>query len=159
MWGEQGDGEQQVVDERSGDGRGINDDMVTMLGELFTSQAFLEAHNQLQQMETAPGCNLPRRIVVLMFWSDEMQLMSFSDVKLWPLYVFFGNNSKYERGQPFTRLCNHVAYFETVSGYTMPGCIALSSDLDMTASRRLQRFCTQLCWRQTPQRLIFHALS
>ena len=119
--------------------------------ELFTSQAFLEAHNQLQQMETVPRCNLPRRIIALMFWSDAMQLMSFGDAKLWPLYVFFGNNSKYERGRPFARLCNHVAYFETVSGYTMPGYIALSSDLDMTASRQLQRLCTQLCQRQTPQ--------
>ena len=128
-------------------------------GKLFTSQAFLKAHNQFQQMEAVPRCNLPRQIIVLMFWLDAMQLTSFGDAKLWPLYIFFGNNSKYERGQPFARLCNHVAYFETVSGYTMPGCITLSSDLDMTASRRLQRFCTQLCWRQTPQQLIFHTLS
>lgn len=87
-------------------------------GELFTSQAFLEAHHQLQQMETAPGCNLPRRIVALMFWSDATQLTSFGDAKLWPLYVFFGNNSKYERGKPSAHLCNHVAYFQSVSVYT-----------------------------------------
>ena len=46
---------------------------------------------------------------------DTMQLTSFGDAKLWPLYVFFGNQTKYRRGQPSAKLCSHVAYFQTVS--------------------------------------------
>jgi len=62
-----------------------------------------------------PGCTLPHHIVALMFWSDATQLTSFGDAKLWPLYVFFGNQTKYRRGQPSAKLCSHVAYFQMVS--------------------------------------------
>ncbi|KIJ58126.1 hypothetical protein HYDPIDRAFT_34472 [Hydnomerulius pinastri MD-312] len=43
------------------------------------------------------------------------QLTSFGDAKLWPLYVFFGNQSKYKRAQPSAHLCSHAAYFQTAS--------------------------------------------
>ncbi|KAF8838875.1 hypothetical protein BDN67DRAFT_880706, partial [Paxillus ammoniavirescens] len=82
--------------------------------ELFTSRVFLEAHQQLQESTPEPGCNLPRRIVALMFWSDSTQLMLFGSAKLWPLYAYFGNESKYMRGKPSAQLCTHVAYFQTL---------------------------------------------
>ena len=43
-------------------------------GELFTSQAFIEAHQKLQDLHPEANCILPQRIVALMFWSDVMQL-------------------------------------------------------------------------------------
>jgi hypothetical protein len=49
-----------------------------------------------------------------MFWSDATQLANFGDAKLWPLYMFFGNESKYQRGKPSSNRCEHVAYFESV---------------------------------------------
>ncbi|KAF9227536.1 hypothetical protein BS17DRAFT_793237 [Gyrodon lividus] len=64
-------------------------------GELFTSRAFLQAHQQLQESPPETGCTLPRRIITLMFWSNSTQLTSFGSAKLWPLYVYFGNESKY----------------------------------------------------------------
>ena len=87
----------------------------TVYGELFTSKSFLDAHRKLLESPPVPGCTLPRRIVALMFWSDATQLTSFGDAKLWPLYVFLGNQTKYRRGQPSAKLCSHVAYFQTVS--------------------------------------------
>ena len=84
-------------------------------GELYTSKVFLDAHRELLESPPEPGCTIPRRIVALMFWSDATQLTSFGDAKLWPLYVFFGNQTKYRRGQPSAKLCSHVAYFQTVS--------------------------------------------
>ena len=83
-------------------------------GELFTSKSFLDAHNQLQVAPYEPGCELPCRIVALMFWSNATQLTAFGDAKLWPLYMYFGNESKYVRCQASAHLCNHVAYFQTV---------------------------------------------
>ena len=83
-------------------------------GELFTSKTFLDAHNQLQSSPREPGCEMPRRIVALMFWSDATQLTAFGEAKLWPLYMYFGNESKYARCQPSAYLCNHVTYFQTV---------------------------------------------
>ena len=64
-------------------------------GELYTSPAFLDAHRDLQESPGEPGCRLPRVVVAMMFWSDATLLTSFGNTKLWPCYLFFGNESKY----------------------------------------------------------------
>jgi hypothetical protein len=84
-------------------------------GELYTSPAFVDAHCDLQNSPAEPGCNLPRVIVAMMFWSDSTHLTSFGNTKLWPSYLFFGNESKYRRCKPTCHLGNHVAYFCAVS--------------------------------------------
>jgi hypothetical protein len=84
-------------------------------GELYTSAAFIDAHREVQEMPGEPGCDLPRVVVALMFWSDATHLTSFGNAKLWPAYLFFGNESKYRRCKPTCHLCNHVAYFQTVN--------------------------------------------
>jgi Plavaka transposase len=83
-------------------------------GELYTSSAFLDAHRELQESSGEPGCNLPRVVVAMMFYSDGTHLTSFGNAKLWPCYLFFGNESKYRRCKPSCHLCNHVAYFQAV---------------------------------------------
>jgi hypothetical protein len=84
-------------------------------GELYTSPAFVEAHRDLQNSHREPGCDLPKVVVAMMFWSDGTNLTSFGQKKLWPAYLFFGNETKYHRCKPTCHLCNHVAYFESVS--------------------------------------------
>lgn len=86
-------------------------------GELYTSPKFIAAHQDLQQSPPEPGCDLPRVIIALMLWSDATQLTSFGDAKLWPLYLFFGNDSKYLRCKPTCHMCSHVAYFVKVKSY------------------------------------------
>ncbi|KAG6912696.1 hypothetical protein DXG01_012806 [Tephrocybe rancida] len=83
-------------------------------GELFTSDSFLSAHRELLQSPPEPGCQAPRAIVALMMWSDATHLTSFGEAKLWPAYLFFGNNSKYSRCRPSRHLANHIAYFRKV---------------------------------------------
>ena len=87
---------------------------ICLHGELYTSPSFVEAHQYLQASPREPGCDLPHAIVALMFWSDETNLSSFGHTKLWPLYLFFGNESKYRRCKPSNGLCEHVAYFQQV---------------------------------------------
>ncbi|KAG1779354.1 hypothetical protein EV702DRAFT_966381 [Suillus placidus] len=87
---------------------------VSIYGDLYTSPAFHEAHTKLQDSPAEPGCNLPRAVAGLMFWSDATQLTSFGNAKLWPTYMYFGNESKYRRCKPSLNLSNHVAYFEMV---------------------------------------------
>ena len=84
-------------------------------GEIYTSSSFESAHQALQDSPGEPGCQLPCCVVALMFWSDETLLTSFGKTKLWPVYMFFGNESKYRRCMPSLNLCNHIAYFESVS--------------------------------------------
>jgi hypothetical protein len=88
---------------------------IRVQGELYTSPAFVDAHQELQDLPGEPGCDLPRVIAALMFWSDSTRLTSFGKAKLWPLYLCFGNDSKYRRCKPSCHLCEHVAYFQWVS--------------------------------------------
>jgi hypothetical protein len=82
-------------------------------GELYTSEAFIEAHNKLQEQAPETGCNLPRVVLGLMFASDGTQLTSFSTAKLWPVYLTIGNESKYRRSKPSCQAFEHIAYLET----------------------------------------------
>lgn len=68
---------------------------VDIQGELYTSPAFIDAHHELQELHGKVGCELPRVVAALMFWSDAMQLTTFGNTKLWPVYMYFGNKSKY----------------------------------------------------------------
>ena len=87
-------------------------------GKIYTSLSFECAHQALQDSPGEPGCQLPHCIIALMFWLDETLLTSFGKTKLWPVYMFFGNKSKYRHCMPLLNLCNHIAYFESVSPYT-----------------------------------------
>jgi hypothetical protein len=87
---------------------------VRVYGELFTSDAFIEAHHELQESPGEPGCELPRVVIGLMFASDGTQLTSFSTAKLWPVYLMIGNESKDRRSKPSCHAFEHVAYLETV---------------------------------------------
>ena len=90
---------------------------VCLQSELYTSPIFNVTHQELQAATGEPGCNLPRVVLALMFWSDGTHLTHFGKAKLWPVYMFFGNESKYRRCKPSEDLCEHIAYFEDVCYY------------------------------------------
>ncbi|GBE78097.1 hypothetical protein SCP_0109790 [Sparassis crispa] len=78
--------------------------------ELYSTDAFIDAHEDLLQKPQEPGCTLERSISALMFWSDSTHLASFGNASLWPLYLFFGNQSKYICCKPRAAACHHIAY-------------------------------------------------
>lgn len=83
-------------------------------GELYTSEAFLTAHRDLQEGPSEPGCSLEKVVVGCMFGSDLTHLTQFGEHKLWPLYMGFANESKYLRTKPSTKKVEVVAFFEQV---------------------------------------------
>lgn len=83
-------------------------------GEMYTSQVFIDADRELQASPHEEGCNLPRAIAGFMFWSDATHVAQFGTAKLWPLYGYFANQSKYDRGMPTARASHQVAYFQGV---------------------------------------------
>lgn len=87
-------------------------------GELYHSDAFIEEHRRVQNCSPPPpddpGCKLEKIIAALMFWSDSTHLTNFGTAKLWPIYLFFGNLSKYIRSRPSSGACNHLAYIPSV---------------------------------------------
>ncbi|TFK25959.1 hypothetical protein FA15DRAFT_638473 [Coprinopsis marcescibilis] len=82
--------------------------------ELYNSNAFIRAHQEVHNLLNNPQCTLPRVVVGLMFWSDQTHLTSFGGSKAWPLYMCFANESKYRRCKPNSDLCHQIAYFETM---------------------------------------------
>ena len=87
-------------------------------GELYHSDAFIKEHHRVQNRSRPPpddpGCKLEKVIAALMFWSDSTHLANFGTAKLWPIYLFFGNLSKYIRSRPSSGACNHLAYIPSV---------------------------------------------
>ena len=116
---------------------------VRVHGELYTSAAFISEHKKLLDSEPEPGCSATRAIVALMFWSDATQLVTFGNAKLWPCYMYFGNDSKYQRAAPSRRLSHHIAYFQSVRMF-LTLQYSLDRSLCLAASGVLQRFCFEL---------------
>lgn len=58
---------------------------------------------------------LPRYVVGLMFASDSAMLASFGTASIWPVYLMYGNESKYRRGRTSLNLFEEVAYLQKVS--------------------------------------------
>jgi hypothetical protein len=79
--------------------------------ELYDSDMFIEEHDKVQHAPTGdPYCRREKVVVALMFWSDVTHLASFGTAKLWPVYMLFGNLSKYIRCQPNSGAIKHLAY-------------------------------------------------
>ena len=85
--------------------------------EMYTSDAWLDAHDTLQKQRSEPGCKLEKVILGLLFWSDSTHLTSFGTASVWPLYMYFANLSKYFRGKPGSGASHHVAYIPKVSPF------------------------------------------
>ena len=83
--------------------------------ELYLSDAFIEAHRQLQDSPGRLGYDLPRVIADIMLVSDATQLTAFSNAKLTPVYLAFGNKSMDQRPKLSCKMYEHVAYFKKVS--------------------------------------------
>ncbi|KAK7020396.1 hypothetical protein R3P38DRAFT_3549619 [Favolaschia claudopus] len=91
--------------------------------EIYSSEAMIEAYEKLQSQPREPGCTLERVVLALMWWSDSTHLASFGSAALWPLYLLFGNQSKWVRGKPRANACHHTAYIPKVSSQSSLLCM------------------------------------
>ncbi|THV03619.1 hypothetical protein K435DRAFT_650870 [Dendrothele bispora CBS 962.96] len=86
-------------------------------GELYTSPAFIQEHDKVQRASLPSddtSCTRERVVAGLMLWSDSTHLANFGVAKLWPIYVMFGNLSKYIRAMPNSGACHHLAYIPSL---------------------------------------------
>ena len=83
--------------------------------KLYTSDAWINTHNDLQKQQRDDGCTLEHVIAGLMFWSDATHLAQFGNTSAWPMYLFFGNQSKYIWGHPNSGACHPITFVPTVS--------------------------------------------
>ncbi|GLB45992.1 hypothetical protein LshimejAT787_5000020 [Lyophyllum shimeji] len=81
-----------------------------VITEVYNSDAFIAEHEKIKAQPREPGCDLETAIVALLLWSDSTHLTNFGTASLWPIYLFFGNQSKYPRSKPTSFAAHHLAY-------------------------------------------------
>jgi Plavaka transposase len=81
-------------------------------GEVYTLDTFLEMESKLPDIE---GCTLEKAVVPLLVYSDLTHLANFGTALLWPIYIWFGNISKYIHIKPSLFTAHHLAYLPSVS--------------------------------------------
>ena len=90
-----------------------------IFGELYTSDAFLAEHEEVQQHGKLPlddlSCHREKAVAALMISSDATHLTNFGNTKAWPFYLMLGNLSKYFRSLPNSGAMHHLAYIPSVS--------------------------------------------
>ena len=83
--------------------------------EIYNSDSFLEEDEKVKGLPPEPGHQYEHAIAALMVASDSTNLGQFGTAALWPIYTFFGNQSKYDRAKPTQFAAHHTAYLPSVS--------------------------------------------
>ena len=95
-------------------------------GEIFTSDAFIAESESVQRHGLVPpedpGCKREKVVAALMVSSDATMLTQFGVAKGWPIYLMFGNLSKYVRARPGSGAMHHLAYIPSVSLQCLHAC-------------------------------------
>ena len=80
--------------------------------EAFTADYFLGQYEKI--LHTNPQKKRIPVVIGMMIWSDSTHLASFGTASLWPVYLYFGNQSKYTRAKPSEFAAHHLAYIPKV---------------------------------------------
>ncbi|KAG2737048.1 hypothetical protein P692DRAFT_20884062 [Suillus brevipes Sb2] len=127
----------------------LDDKQERIYDELYSSDAWLEAQDDVQKLPKDPGCSLERVIAGLMFFSDATHLANFGTAKAWPLYLYFGNLTKYARTLPQSGACHLVGFFPSLPDRVKDVLSGLSG-ISKTGMTSLHTHCRrelfQACW-------------
>ena len=88
---------------------------IRIYGEAYSSDATIRMFEEIKRIP--PPVDDPQVesvIVLLMLGSDATHLANFGTASLWPLYLFFGNMSKYTSSRPSEFPASHLAYLPKV---------------------------------------------
>ncbi len=114
-----------------------------IFGEIYTSDAFLEEHEDVQRHASLPPndpeCKREKIVAALMFSSDATHLTNFGTAQAWPIYLMLGNLSKYFRAQPNLGALYHLAYIPSV-GIPIK-CFSSDTYFFSAAARFIPGFC------------------
>jgi hypothetical protein len=88
-----------------------------LYGEIFSSDVMLNGDEELSKHCAANDLDEPALeaiTVPLLLYSDSTHLANFGTASCWPVYMFFGSESKYVRAMPTSSACHHIAYMPSV---------------------------------------------
>ena len=117
-------------------------------GELYSSQAWIDEDRKIQFVslpKDETDKDIPRVVAAMLIASDATKLGQFGASKAWPVYIFFGNQSKYERNKPSAYAAHHVAYLPSVC---CQSCLVLGGFLQFAATGQSSRQDPRIVWWQ-----------
>jgi hypothetical protein len=83
--------------------------------EVYTGDAWNAEYEKIRgASQQGPNSDLEAFIIALLIWSDSTSLAQFGDAQLWPIYLYIGNQSKYDRSKPSSFSSHHLAYIPKV---------------------------------------------
>lgn len=85
-----------------------------VIDDIYSSDAMMDEYEKLQRSPREPGCIFERVIFALQFWSDATLLANFGSAKLWPIYMYFGNQPKWARSRSDKHACHDIAYIPSL---------------------------------------------
>ncbi|KIK34293.1 hypothetical protein CY34DRAFT_98289, partial [Suillus luteus UH-Slu-Lm8-n1] len=127
----------------------LGDHQERIYDELYTSDAWLAAQDSLQKLPKENGCTLERVVAGLMFFSDATHLANFGTAKAWPLYLYFGNLTKYARSSPQSGACHLVGFLPSLPD-SIKDVLSGLSRISKTGMASLLTYCRRelfhSCW-------------
>ncbi|THH16591.1 hypothetical protein EUX98_g9280 [Antrodiella citrinella] len=103
----------------TGEGEGARSPPERVYSEVYNSEAMIEEYEKIQQAHppssASPGEPVVENVIAgIMLWSDSTHLAQFGTASLWPIYLFFANQSKYIRCKPTEFAAHHLAYIPSL---------------------------------------------
>jgi hypothetical protein len=102
--------------------------------EIYNSDSFLEEDKKVKELPPEAGPQYEHAVAALMVGSDSTHLGQFGAAALWPIYTFFGNQSKYDRAKPTQFAAHHTAYIPSVT-HGFLAAISSRADISLLAPR------------------------
>ena len=88
---------------------------IRIYGEAYSSDIAVQLAEEVRRIPPpVDHPDIESVVVMLMLGSDSTHLTNFGTASLWPIYVFFGNMSKYDSSRPSEFPASHLAYLPKV---------------------------------------------
>jgi len=93
---------------------------IRLYGEAYMSDEMISMYKEVQNMSShSDHPNVENIVVELAPYSDTTMLAQFGTAFLWPVYIYFGDLSKYIHCQPSSHAAHHTADFPSVRLFTL----------------------------------------
>ncbi|KAI0245402.1 hypothetical protein BJV78DRAFT_1277433 [Lactifluus subvellereus] len=124
-----------------------NPEYERLYSEMYMSDTALDCQREVEALPHEDGDNLERVIIPLMLASDLAHLTSFGSASVWPIYVRFGNQTKYDRAKPSAHATHHLAYVPLLGSDFAHRCAGLTgSALNQATETHCKRELMHKVW-------------